>query len=218
MDDINLTMEEDILSDIIDSGFLSEDEIDTLLGMEIPEDKKVKDHDASYRLFRVLYYGGLAEILGLDNISMEPIEDRNFGDKIAIVKFSVAKSVDIDQSVVDALNKTGAALNDAYKEYKELFPADLTVEYLNNRDNQIEIWKRLCVYTVDLKSDWSIQYMEDDLMGDMREVYKWLCKESDKVVTKEDSIKSYKKFAKNISDSFKTCAKKLKEEEEFKEV
>ena len=112
----------------------------------------------------------------------------------------------------------GEAFCGTLPEYKELFPADLTVEYLNNRDNQIEIWKRLCVYSVDLKSNWSIQYMEDDLIGDMREVYKWLCKESDKIVTKEDSIKSYKKFAKNISDTFKTCAKKLKEEEEFKEV
>lgn len=212
-------IEKDLMNEVIDFGILSDDDIKLLFGEN--DEENDKNNDSGYRLFRTLYYGALAEIVGLDNISIDPIKNSSFDnikEPIAIFKFSVAKSVDVDESVVEALNKTAVALNKSYKEYKESFPENLTTEFLNNRDNQIDIWKKLCIYSTDLKSEYSVQYIDDPILGDIREIYKWLCKESDKIITKEDSINAYKKFAKTISETFKEAAKKLKEEEEFKEV
>lgn len=207
---------EDMMNDIFDSGLLSEEEINSIFG-EI-EDSPV---DEGYRATKEIYYTIISKLAGADTINLKEensnIESMHMDDKIATIKFTLAKSVEIDESVLAELNTFAKMFNTKYSEYRELLPEDITTDYFNDKDTIIDDYKKAIIGGVFLL-DKTIVYYEDDVLGDMRKFFTWKCKITDDIITKEKSIEIFNSLKKQFMENLAEVKAKEKEEQEFKEV
>jgi hypothetical protein len=206
---------EDMMNDIFDSGLLSEEEINNIFGeIEGPVDE-------GYRATKEIYYTVISKLAGADTIDFKEeninLKNIDMDDKIATVKFTIAKSVDIDESVLAELNTFAKMFNTKYSEYRELLPEDITADYFNDKNIIIDDYKKAVIGGLFL-IDKTIVYYEDDVLGDMRKFFTWKCKITDDIITKEKSIEIFNSLKKQFMENLAEAKTKEKEEQEFKEV